>query len=65
MVPNHEKMLYYTIKRIRHKKPIHRNLVKHQAKKQQEWMFKKTRDFNNNTWDNNYTLMKLKQRKRF
>ena len=42
-----------------------RNLVKHQAKKQQEWMFKKTRDFNNNTWDNNYTLMKLKQRKRF
>ena len=37
------------------------NMIKHQAKKQQEWLFKKTRDFNNVTWDNNYTLMRLKQ----
>jgi hypothetical protein len=42
-----------------------RNLIKHQAKKQTEWLFKKTRDFDDRFFSTNeFYLMKLKQLKR-
>lgn len=42
------------------------NMIRHQAKKQTEWMFRSTRDFDDSELcSNEFYLMKLKQRKRF